>query len=232
MALLQNTSLETHPSGTLNLNGIINGNWAILDTLYGALAGTAGITTITYGATITLALGTSKPLNQSLLTGAAAIAVSGKAAGLSRILILVGDGTDRALTWPTGAVWTGEALDTLPADSTRAVMVLARGTTDADLVLVNLAGGSGGGSEPPDVALSFPIATVTIATDDYTWPVSAAVAVTVINDIAAAVIGGTYCEWPVTQDGPGAAAGTFETDGVLIYFTSHGLPYQFPATLV
>lgn len=34
MALLPNTSIETHPTGTTGINGILNGNWERLDALF------------------------------------------------------------------------------------------------------------------------------------------------------------------------------------------------------
>jgi hypothetical protein len=150
MALLPITGLETHATGTTNLNAIINGNWEILEAWLGAAAGLSGLTTIAYAASIDLALSTSKPLNQCLLTGNLAVAVTEKAAGLSRILILVCDASGRTVSWPAGAVWAGEALTSLSAGTTRMVMVAARGTNDADLVLAQLgAGGTGGaGTEP------------------------------------------------------------------------------------
>jgi hypothetical protein len=34
MAVLPNTSIETHPTGTTGVNGILNGNWERLDALF------------------------------------------------------------------------------------------------------------------------------------------------------------------------------------------------------
>jgi hypothetical protein len=149
MALTAFLQLETHPAGTLNLNGIINGNWEILDAQFGKISGYSGITTIAYAATIHLQLSTSKPFNQTSLTGNVIVAVDEKAAGLSRILILRGDGTERTVTWPAGAVWDGEPLDSVPIDGVCMVMVTATGTTDAGLVLAHLGGGGGGAGATP-----------------------------------------------------------------------------------
>jgi hypothetical protein len=150
MALLPLTGLETHPTGTTNVNAIINANWEILEALFGQISGEAGITTIAYAATIEVGLSTSKPLNQCLLTGAVDVDFTEMAAGLWRILILIADGSTRAVTWPAGVKWTGEELDSVPAGEARAVLIMARGTADEDLVLAQLGnGGTGGtGTEP------------------------------------------------------------------------------------
>ena len=154
MALLSPTGIETHETGTTNLNAILNGNCEIVNAALAALSGLGGITTITYAASVNLLIETSKPLNQVSLTGNLTIAVTEKAAGLSRFLILIGDGTARTLTWPVGAVWAGDPLTSLPAGATRVVMVMARGTANADLVLCRIGGGSGGGATDVTAPLS------------------------------------------------------------------------------
>ncbi len=93
-------------------------------------------------------------------------------------------------------------------------------------------GSSGGGAELPGVSVEFPIATLTIGPSSYQFPVAAALPVVVINSIAMFNFGGNAFAIPVSEGGPGAAAGTFETDGVLIYFSAFGVNYQFPATII
>lgn len=165
-AILDPTGLELHDTGTTNLNGIINGNWEILNEYLKTLTGQNGLTTITYAATITIPIKTSKPLVQCSLTGDVIVAVSEKLAGLSRILTLIGDGTDRAITWPAGAVWAGEALAVLEAGTTRLIFIEARGTDNADLVLSQMGGGGGGATPawaPADEGLA---CNVTVADGD------------------------------------------------------------------
>lgn len=88
-----------------------------------------------------------------------------------------------------------------------------------------------GGAEPPGMAVTFPIAALTIDGDEYTFPVNRALPVVVINGIATFTVGGESFEFPVAEGGDGAPAGTFATDGVLVFFTAHGVNWQFPATL-
>lgn len=97
--------------------------------------------------------------------------------------------------------------------------------------VINLQGGSGGAT-PPGMTVSFPIGALTIGGDVYEFPLNRALPVTVSDGVATFTYGGNAYAIPVTNDGPGAPAGTFDTDGVLIFFTAHGLNWQFPATLL
>lgn len=143
------TNLETHPTGTLNPNGIINGNWLILNNIFdpthvGPQAGVleaalAGMTTITYAGSVNVDLSASRRMNVISLAGALAVAVTNKAAGRSRRLVLVGDGTDRAISWPAGAVWSGPALTTVQSGKTAVVEILSTTTADSGLVLESVA---------------------------------------------------------------------------------------------
>lgn len=147
-SILQPTGVELAPTGTINLPAIVMGNFELINDYLKTLSGGNGLTTISYAASINLPIATSKPLVQCSVTGDMTIAVTEKAAGYSRMLTLIGDGTNRALTWPVGAVWAGDSLDTLPSGSTRIIFIEARGTENTDLVLCQLGGGggSGGGS--------------------------------------------------------------------------------------
>lgn len=141
------TGLEDTPTGSINPTGIFDGNWEKINNIFdpahtgdqaGVLAAAlAGMTTITYAGTITLDLNAGRPLQLVTLTGALTVAVSNKNPGRARRLIIVGDGTDRALTWPVGAVWAGPPVVSVPAGKTVVVDVAATSTTDASLVLTS-----------------------------------------------------------------------------------------------
>lgn len=146
--ILSPTFLETHPTGTFNKNAIVSGNWTIINNIFdpthvGAQAGVlqaalAGLTVITYGTSITVDLNAGRSLQMVTLTGNLTIAASNKAAGRARRLVIVGDGTDRALTWPVGAVWAGPAVTSVPSGKTVVVDIAATSTTDASLVLTSV----------------------------------------------------------------------------------------------
>lgn len=85
---------------------------------------------------------------------------------------------------------------------------------------------------PDGLAADYPFGTITIAGDSYQFPLNRALPVTVINGIATFHYYGESFEFPVGEGGPGAPAGTFDTDGILIFFTAHGTNWQFPATLL
>jgi hypothetical protein len=140
MALLPNTTLETHPSGTINKNGIINGNWEIIerilnpalssgDPLFGLVANVAAVqralTTVAYAASVNIDL--TKTLTRLALTGNVTIAFTNKAAGRGTVLLLTADGTDRTVTWPAGVNWSGAPTLLVRANSA-AVVYIASGT--------------------------------------------------------------------------------------------------------
>lgn len=132
MSLLSITGLETHETGTENLNAIINGNWAIIEALFG---GGLGMTTITYAASVDVSVSTSKPVNKIALTGNVAITVTDMGAGRFRWLILSADGTDRTVTWPVGSVWASAQMLTIPAGTTVVVLILSQTALASGLVL-------------------------------------------------------------------------------------------------
>jgi hypothetical protein len=88
------------------------------------------------------------------------------------------------------------------------------------------------GIQPDGMGVAFPIGTLNIDGQDYTFPVNRGHPVVVLNGIAAFNFGGAVFEFPVAEGGDGAPAGTFATDGVLVYFTAFGVNWQFPATLI
>lgn len=191
MALLPYTGLETHPTGTVNVTGIINGDWETIERIFNpalssaspqhgviwrALGGQAGLTTITYAASVDLDLEASYPVNLLALTGNVTIAFTGKAAGRHRWIALQADGTARNVTWPGAAVWSGDAVATVPAGETIIVLVISLSTTDASVVLVAFSAPSYaslgivpkeyGGSGADNSALTFPGSGVLATTDD------------------------------------------------------------------
>ena len=126
MAIQDNTRIETHPAGTSNLGGVINGNWQQLELifdpdptvphLYDGTAADVGnlvrdnifrdgedvLTTTT--PTIDWA---GEPYKSHLLTGATTYAFSNLAKGAFLVLHITCDGTGRALTWPASVTFVG-----------------------------------------------------------------------------------------------------------------------------
>ena len=94
------------------------------------------------------------------------------------------------------------------------------------------AGNVSGTPAPAGMSVTFPIATLDIDGTGYEFPVNRALPVVVLNGIATFYFDGEAFEFPVAEGGDGAPAGTFATDGVLVFFTAHGVNWQFPATQV
>lgn len=155
MSVLANTTLETHPSGTINKNGIINGNWAILerildpalssaDPVYGLVArvanGQRSLTTVAYAASVNVDL--TKPMTRLALTGDVTIALTNKAAGRGTVLLLTADATDRVITWPTGVLWSGAPYLVVRASSAAVVYIASTTTLDTGIFM------QGQGDEP------------------------------------------------------------------------------------
>ena len=189
MAILPKTGLETHPTGTINIGGIINGNWSIIEALFNpeldsdegqygavweALAGQSGMTTIAYSASVNLDLSSAtREICQITLAGALTVAVTNKAAGRHRWLVIRGDGSNRNLTWPAGAVWAGGALTSVASGTVALVLILSTGTANSDLLLsafkipaysdMGIVPKAYGGSGQDNSSLTFP-ASGTLAT--------------------------------------------------------------------
>lgn len=165
MAVLTFTRLETHPTSTNNLSGIINGNWEALERFaapntaadspqHGLLAraafSSAALTVITYAASVNLDVRDSNPINKLALTGDVAIAVTNSADDHARFrfLLLSTDGSARALAWPGDAVWIGATLTAMDASSEALVLVIAPDSEEANIRLIVLAYTGGVGSAP------------------------------------------------------------------------------------
>lgn len=140
---------ENHETGTLNVNGIINGNWDILndlvdpalasgDPLYGifgaAVNGQRALTIITYANPFDVSLRNRQ--NLCTLTGDAAVTVSDQTAGRFTELLLVASGADRAVTWPAGAVWCGPDVATVVSGTAVLVRIIATTGADSGLRLI------------------------------------------------------------------------------------------------
>ncbi len=135
MALLPFTQLETHPVGTANTNGLISGNWLILEAI-AAENGfhRAALNVITYAASVTVPFDAAR--HQYIdLTGNITIAFGTLTAGADVTLMMKSDGSSRNLTWPGSVRWLGAAAPSaLAANKTIAVRFFSVGTTAADVV--------------------------------------------------------------------------------------------------
>lgn len=152
MALLPATGLETHPLGTVGVNGILMANWARLEEIFRSPAGededdpAGGVlyfdvgqkrfrtyptfATLTYGATVYL-IPTGGKMQKVSLTGNITFATSGLSAGADFKVIIAADGSTRNLTWPVGWTWIGgTAPATIAANKTGLLEIMA--TTGAD----------------------------------------------------------------------------------------------------
>lgn len=93
-----------------------------------------GYGTIAYGATVTLDMAAlNGQVNSISLTGALELATSGLAIGQEVELRLVGDGTQRALTFPTDWRFQGTKPANLPANKVARLSLQVFGTTNASV---------------------------------------------------------------------------------------------------
>ena len=145
MALLPIIGLETHPLGTVGVNGILNNNWERLQEVFEDLDDNVVIDwnsttkkfsvrplfgTQTYLATtnLTPAVGLTQRV---ALTGNVTFITSGLVAGRNFSMIVAADGSTRNLTWPVGWTWVGgTAPATIAANKTGLLEILP--TTGAD----------------------------------------------------------------------------------------------------
>ena len=145
MALLPIVGLETHPLGTVGVNGILNNNWERLEEVFEDLDDNVVIDwnsttkkfsvrplfgTQTYFSTtnLTPAVGLTQRVN---LTGNVTFITSSLVAGRNFNIIIAADGSTRNLTWPAGWTWIGgTAPATIAANKTGLLEIMA--TTGAD----------------------------------------------------------------------------------------------------
>ncbi len=136
MALTPFRKLETHPPGTSNLVGIVNGNWTQLEAEAAANGGARdGLLAVTYASTITL--NWLLALRQLCsLTGNVTVAFSNITSGWTLDLYLKSDSSSRNITWPSGIVWLGTAApSSIAASKTMRVRFSAiTGTALTDVV--------------------------------------------------------------------------------------------------
>jgi hypothetical protein len=162
MAIQPSTLLETHPAGTTNVGGIINGNWERLEALFNAaLANTDGgynsfwkallrnatlptdaasiewdpaasVPLPIFRAAVGMLTGTTPTINfkgarKQLLTlsGATTFSYSNLAAGREVELLITGDGSTRALSWPSGIVWESTAGTSIAAGKVASIRLIS-----------------------------------------------------------------------------------------------------------
>lgn len=125
MSLLP-SGLEDHPTGTLNKNAVLQGNWTLLDALLSQGA-------ITYADPLPCSM--LARIAVATLTGDPAITFADKLAGRKLAVVLTASGADRTPTWPAGSTWAGPTLTTIPSGTTVVVDVLSTSTADAGLIL-------------------------------------------------------------------------------------------------
>lgn len=156
MALLPNTTLETHEAGTLAQQAIINANWRKLEAmmnpdllesdptygaLYGAieraLNGQRGMDIVTPVATpayTDLSLKATR-IQKVTLNGDINLQAIDRVAGREINLVIKCDGTVRTLTWNASHVWVGTPLTSLAANKTAVVNIYCTGANLTDIIL-------------------------------------------------------------------------------------------------
>lgn len=154
MSQLSPSQLEDHPTGTINKNGIINGNWRILNalldpelvstdptygTLYGllerAVRGQRGMTTLAYAATVEVKMADGSALQKLTLAGNVTIDLDQKAAGRSTTLIIHGDGSTRSVTWDASHKWASAAITSIPANKIARIQIDCEDDTNGGVIL-------------------------------------------------------------------------------------------------
>lgn len=152
MALLPITGLENHPVGTTGLNGIVNGNWERLESMFSALASAnsdgqisfnSGTKSFTYRAgqaALTYAATTTVPFNGAVhqtlaLTGNVTLASSNLAAGRRTTLVITSGASLRNLTFPAGWVFVGAAAPaSIDANKTAILELVSTSAADSGVV--------------------------------------------------------------------------------------------------
>lgn len=151
MALQPATGLETHPAGTIGLNGIIDGNWQRLEAIFAAME-TAGPddaffwdatgktftrrtaqSALTYAGTTNIDLAAA--LTQTLaLTGNLTLTTSNRAAGRRVSVVITADASLRTLTFPAWKFLGAAAPADIAAGKTGLLELHSTGTTDAAVI--------------------------------------------------------------------------------------------------
>lgn len=130
MAIKETTGLETHPSGTTGLNGIINGNWERLDDIF-----THRKSEVLASSVLNFAIDSAQQKTLETST-AETFTTSGKIKG-SRITLVIKNtsGSSQNMNFPASFVWVGHAKPAaLAAGKTALVELECIGTTDADVI--------------------------------------------------------------------------------------------------
>lgn len=128
MALTTVLELETHPSGTVGLNGIVNGNWTRIEKVFGAVA--------SLGSTGGIVLDANEERSKALatLTGDVTFTTSNLAAGRHLKVRIPNGGTLRNFTFPGGWTFLGAAAPaSIAANKTALLELFVWGATDSDV---------------------------------------------------------------------------------------------------
>jgi hypothetical protein len=153
MSKLNPSGFETHSTGTINKNGILNGNWERLNALlnpdlsdtnplYGSLYGVLeqavngqrGLTVITYASAIEVRMD-GRRMQKVTLAGNLQIDVDAEKAGREVVLFIVGDGSSRTLTFAASYRWGGPAITTVPANKIMRLTISCLGTAASEVIL-------------------------------------------------------------------------------------------------
>ncbi len=154
MAALNPSTLETHPTGTINKNGIITGNWEILnailnpnlsdtDPTYGALYGVLenavngqrGMVTLTSGTTLNIDMSTARMKKLLVAHDVTTINVNNKKGGREVVILITADASTRALTWNGSHKWASTPITSIPAGKSARITIACTDTTNSGVYL-------------------------------------------------------------------------------------------------
>lgn len=128
MALTTVLEIETHPSGTVGLNGVVNGNWERIEKVFGSVE--------TLGSTGTIDLDANEERSKALatLTGDITFTTSNLVAGRHLKVRIPNGGTLRNFTFPAGWTFIGAAAPaSIAANKTALLELFVWGATDSDV---------------------------------------------------------------------------------------------------
>ena len=128
MALTTVLEIETHPSGTVGLNGVVNGNWNRLEKVFGAVE--------TLGSSGSINLDANEERSKALdaLTGNVTFTTSNLVAGRHLRVRIPNGGTLRTLAFPAGWNFLGaNAPASIDANKVAVLELSVWGSTDSDV---------------------------------------------------------------------------------------------------
>lgn len=130
MAALENLGIETHPNGTTGLNGIINGNWQLIDQKLGRLQGSR---VSAYGATVNLNFSQAEFQRVALL-GNVTFTASDIQAGSRITLVIEAGAGPRNLTFPAFTFLGSAAPTSIAANKIGLLELFSSGETVAGIL--------------------------------------------------------------------------------------------------